>query len=69
MKGYYYLNFNDLSREAQEQLIRDAIEDLIEKEGLETLQEEARLMNIDFDTFITERAQRHMHTFNFVFNV
>ena len=52
MKGYYYLNFSDLSEEAQEQLLRDAIEDLIEEEGLENLREEARMMNIDFDTFI-----------------
>mgnify|MGYP000894293486 FL=1 len=69
MKGYYYLNFSDLSEEAQEQLLRDAIEDLIEEEGLENLREEASVMNIDFDTFIRERAERHMYSFNFVFNI
>ncbi|MDD4565718.1 MAG: hypothetical protein PHE79_09640 [Eubacteriales bacterium] len=33
MNGYYYLNFADLSEEAQQQLIDDAIADLEESEG------------------------------------
>lgn len=65
MNGYYYLNFSDLSEEAQQQLFEDAKADLDQDE----LKEEAEQMNISFDTLLGERAQQHIYTFNYVFNV
>lgn len=69
MKGYYYLNFSNLNEETQQQILEDAKDDLIEEYGEETLQEEADDMNIDIDTYLTEKAERHMYSFDFVFNV
>lgn len=65
----YYLNINDLNEEAQQRLIEDAIADLEERDGIEELQQEAKEMNIDYDVFIREMAERHIYNFNFVFNV
>lgn len=65
----YYLNFSDLKEEAQEQLIQDAIDDLEERDGIEELQQEAEEMNVDYDTFIREKAERHIYNFDFVFNI
>lgn len=69
MKGYYYLNFSNLNEETQQQILRDAKDDLIEEYGEETLQKEADDMNIDIDTYLIERAERHMYSFDFVFNL
>ena len=69
MKGYYYLNFSNLNEETQDIIVQDAIHDLEITEGKETLEAEAEDMGIDYDTFITEKAERHMHSFDFVFNI
>lgn len=69
MKGYYYLNFSDLSEDAQSRLIQDSIEDLEGEYGKTILEQEAQEMNIDYDTFIIERAERHMCSFDFIFNI
>lgn len=69
MKGYYYLNFSDLNEEAQSQLLQDARDDLIEEYGEDVLKEEANNMNISYDTLLTERAESHMYSFDFVFNI
>lgn len=69
MKKKYYLNFIDLSEDAQDRLLQDARDDLIEEYGENVLKEEAENMNIDYETYITERAERHMYSFDFVFNI
>lgn len=69
MKGYYYLNFSDLSEEAQNQLMEDSKDDLLDEDGEDTIREEAKQMNIDYETLLQERAERHMNSFDFVFNV
>lgn len=66
-RGFYYLNFTDLSEEAQEEMIEEAVEDL-EKDGNKDLEKEAELMKLNYDVFIRERAESHMRTFDFVFN-
>lgn len=65
----YYLNFSDLNEDAQTRLIQDAIDDLEERDGREELEREAKEMSIDYDTFIEERAERHIYNFDYVFNV
>ncbi|PAV30222.1 hypothetical protein CIL05_07075 [Virgibacillus profundi] len=69
MKEKYYLNFNDLNEEVQERIVQDAIIDLEDEQDKEELQEEAALMNMDYDEFITEKAERYMINFDFEFNV
>lgn len=69
MNGYYYLNFSDLNEESQNQLLQDTKDDLIEEYGEDLLKEEAENMNIDYETLITEKVERHMYSFNFVFNI
>lgn len=65
----YYLNFSDLNEETQARLIQEAIDDLEERDGKEELEQEAKEMNIDYDTFIEERAERHIYNFDYVFNI
>lgn len=68
MRGYY-LNFSNLNEEAQNQLICDAESDYLETIGEEELRQEAENMNIDFESLLRERAERHMYNFDFIFNV
>lgn len=58
-----------MNNEAQEELLNNAIEDLINTYGEEELREEAEDMNIDYWTFIREKAESHMYSFDFVFNI
>lgn len=68
MRGNYYLNFNDLSEEAQQELIQEAKDDLEEtqKSELEAL---ARGLGIPYEQLLHEQAERHIYSFNYVFNV
>ena len=65
MKGYYYLTFSDLNEEAQQTMLDIAREDLDSKE----LRREAKYMNMDYEQLLQEKAESHIYTFNFVFNV
>ena len=38
-------------------------------EGKEVLKADAKAMNIDYETYITEKAERHMYNFDFIFHV
>lgn len=65
MKGYYYLKFSDLTEEAQEKIMDRAIDEL---DGDE-LREEAKDIGTDYDILLYERAERHIYSFNYVFNM
>lgn len=36
-------------------------------EGREILEADAKAMNIDYETYITEKAERHLYNFDFIF--
>ena len=65
----YYLNFNNLNEETQDIIMQDTIHDLEVTEGKEILETDAKAMNIDYETYITEKAERHLYNFDFIFNV
>lgn len=68
--GTYYLNFNNLNEETQDIIMQDAIDDLEMIEGKEVLKVEAETMGIDYETYIEEKADRHLYyNFDFIFNV
>ena len=67
--GTYYLNFSNLNKETQDIIIQDAIHDLEVIEGKEVLKVEAETMGIDYETYVTEKAERHVYSFKFVFNM
>ncbi|HHX79108.1 MAG TPA: hypothetical protein GX695_05105 [Acholeplasmataceae bacterium] len=65
----YYLNFSNLNEETQDIIMQDVIHDLEVTEGKEILEADAKTMNIDYETYITEKAERHLYNFDFIFNV
>jgi cell division protein FtsL len=69
MKSIYYLNFTDLSKETQNYLIQKSIKDLEEKYGKKNLEKEAQEINLSYNDFIMEKAEEHIYSFNFRFNI
>ena len=67
--GTYYLNFSNLNKETQDIIIQDTIHDLEVTEGKEVLEADAKAMNIDYETYITEKAERHLYNFDFIFRI
>ena len=69
MNNYIYLNFEDLRKEKQDELIEMAREDVAK----ETTQEEADEFNMDINDLINERIDRKLieysHKGLFVFNI
>lgn len=69
MNNYIYINFNDLSEKAQEE-IKDIAREEIEKE---TSKEEAEDLNMDYEDLINERIDNKLLSMNnqgrFVFNI
>lgn len=63
----YYLNFSNLNEETQDIIMQKAIDDLEMTEGKEVLKAEAKAMNIDYETYIEEKADEHLYNFDFIF--
>lgn len=68
MKRTYYLNFSDLSAEAQAELLRTAEQDIRndneEMNDIRDMYGESRI-----DEIVSERAERAIYQYDFVFNV
>ena len=60
-----YLNFSDLTEEIQIEILEIA-KDKIDSDEL---RQEAKDMNIDYDTLLHERAERELYSLNFSFSV
>lgn len=60
-----YLNFTDLNEDAQQELMEAAREDM----NTEELKEEAKLMNWDYETVLSEKASQHLYSYDYVFNI
>ena len=58
----YYLNFNELSCSAKEDLIDHVIEDYIRRYGVDDIHNELMESELDYDDIIFMKALEHMPT-------
>ncbi len=63
-----YLNFTDLSEEAQERLLKSSKEDVKHKYG-KNLIEYASSHNVNLDKMLDEEALRNLYSYQYVFNI
>ena len=63
-----YLNFTDLSEEAQERLIANSKEDVKKKYGKD-LMDYATKHSTSLDQMLDEEALRHLYSYTYVFNI
>ena len=63
-----YLNFTDLSEEAQERLIANSKEDVKKKYGRE-LMNYALKHHIEIDQMLDEEEMRNLYSYTYVFNI
>ena len=69
MSRMCYLTFSDLNDEAQSRVMEFSKEELIYEEGEEVLRREAKEMNIDYDQYLGERAERNLYSLDVEFNI
>ena len=63
-----YLNFTDLSEEAQNRLLENSKKDVEEKFS-DDIRKYVRKNYTCFETMITEEAQRNLYSYTYVFNI
>ena len=63
-----YLNFTDLSEEAQERLIANSKEDVKKKYGKD-LMDYATKHHTNLDQMLDEEALRNLYSYTYVFNI
>lgn len=63
-----YLNFNDLSEEAQTRLLENSRKDVEQKYG-DSIRQYIRENPTSFEKTIEEEAQRNLFTYTYVFNI
>ena len=63
-----YLNFNDLSEEAQTRLLENSRKDVEEKYG-ESIRQYIRENHTSFEKTIEEEAQLNLFKYTYVFNI
>jgi len=63
-----YLNFTDLSEEAQKRLIENSKKDVVRKFGVD-IRKYVRENYTSFETMIEEEALRNLYSYTFVFNI
>ncbi|HCO85850.1 MAG TPA: hypothetical protein DIT95_20305 [Arenibacter sp.] len=63
-----YLNFTDLSEEAQERLIANSKEDVKKKYGKDLMDYAAKHHN-NLDRMLDEEALRNLYSYTYVFNI
>ncbi|MDL5512638.1 hypothetical protein QSE00_12480 [Arenibacter sp. M-2] len=63
-----YLNFTDLSEEAQNRLLEDSKKDVERKFG-DAIRKYVRENHTCFETMIAEEALRNLYSYTFVFNI
>lgn len=63
-----YLNFTDLSEEAQTRLLEDSKKDVERKFG-DDIRKYVRENRTCFETMIAEEALRNLYSYTFVFNI
>ena len=69
MSRMCYLTFSDLNDEAQSRVMEFSKEELIYEESEEVLRREAKEMNIDYDQYLEERAERNLYSLDVEFNI
>ncbi len=63
-----YLNFTDLSEEAQNRLLGNSKKDVERKSG-DDIRKYVRENYTSFETMIEEEALRNLYSYTFVFNI
>ena len=63
-----YLNFTDLSEEAQNRLLENSKEDVKRKFG-ESIRDYVRKNHTCFETMIEEEAMRNLYSYKYIFNI
>ncbi|MBO3097858.1 hypothetical protein [Gelidibacter pelagius] len=63
-----YLNFTDLSEEAQERLLYDSKEDVKHKYGKNIIKYASR-HNVNLDQMLDEEALRNLYSYKYIFNI
>lgn len=63
-----YLNFTDLSEEAQERLLESSKEDVEHKFG-DAIRKYAKEHCTNFEAMIEEEALKNLYTYTYVFNI
>ncbi|MBV7269581.1 hypothetical protein A8C32_08415 [Flavivirga aquatica] len=63
-----YINFTDLSEEAQERLLNNSKEDVKHKYGKDII-EYASANNQNLDKMLDEEAIRNLYSYTYVFNI
>ena len=63
-----YLNFTDLSEEAQNRLLENSKKDVERKFG-EAIHKNVKENHTNFETMIEEEAIRNLYSYKFIFNV
>lgn len=68
LKAMVYLNFTDLSEEAQNRLLENSKKDVERKFG-DDIRRYVRKNHTSFETTIAEEALRNLYSYTFVFNI
>jgi hypothetical protein len=63
-----YLNFTDLSKEAQNRLLEDSKKDVKQKFG-DSIRKYVEKNYTCFETMIEEEALRNLYSYTYVFNI
>ena len=63
-----YLNFTDLSEEAQNRLLEDSKKD-VEKKFDDDIRKYVKANYTSFETMIEEEALRNLYSYTYVFNI
>lgn len=68
LKAMIYLNFTDLSEEAQNRLLENSKKDVERKFG-DDIRKYVKENYTSFETMIEEEAIRNLYSYTFVFNI
>ena len=63
-----YLNFTDLSEEAQNRILEDSKKDVERKFG-DSIRKYVRANYTSFETMIEEEALRNLYSYTYIFNI
>ena len=63
-----YLNYSNLDNETQQRLLLASNKD-VECQFGDTLKSYAKEKHLDYDTLLEEEAQRHLYSYDYVFNI
>ena len=64
-----YIKFSDLSQEKQTELLDMAKDDIIYAIVEKQLKEEAKGMGIDYEVYLTQKAESHLYSYDYTFNI